>query len=56
MTAIPFRRSKFLTGDLSAGQLILIRDNGTTAQCGVVIVAEVTLTDNEDSTYGLTFD
>lgn len=56
MTAIPVRRSKFVTGDLSTGQLILIRDNGTTAQCGVVIVTGVTLTDNEDSTYTISFE
>lgn len=56
MTAVPFRRSKFVTGDLSTGQLILIRDNGKTAQCDVVIVTGVALTDNEDSTYDLTFD
>lgn len=53
---IPNLGPKFVSGDLSTGQLILIRDNGTTARCGVVIVTDVTLTDNADGTADLTFD
>lgn len=53
MTAIPFRRAKFVTGDLSTGQLILTRDDGTTAECGVLIVSGVTVTDNGDGTFDI---
>lgn len=53
MTAIPVKRSKFITGDLSTGQLILTRDNGTTAVCGVLMMTGVTVTDNEDGTWTL---
>ena len=38
------------------GRLVLTRDDGSTAFCGVVIVRGVSLTDNEDSTFDLVFD
>mgnify|MGYP001438367648 CR=1 FL=1 len=51
MTAIPIRRSKFTSGTMTDGRLLLIRDNGTTARCGVVIIRDATLTDNGDGTW-----
>lgn len=46
--------SRFVSGSLEDGQLVLTRDNGTTTRCRVVIHMG-TLTDNSDSTYTLTF-
>ena len=51
MTAIPVRRSKFTSGTMTDGRLVLIRDNGTAARCGVVIIRNATLTDNGDGTW-----
>jgi len=51
VTAIPIRRSKFTSGTMTDGRLLLIRDNGTTARCGVVIIRDATLTDNGDGTW-----
>lgn len=54
MTAIPVRRSRFVTGTMTDGRLVLIRDNGTAARCGVVIIRNATLTDNSDGTFDIT--
>ena len=54
MTAIPVRRSRFVTGAMTDGRLVLIRDNGTAARCGVVIIRNATLTDNGDGTFDIT--
>jgi hypothetical protein len=48
--------SKFVAGQADTGRLILTRDDGSTARCGVVIVQGATLTDNNDSTFDLSFD
>lgn len=48
--------SKFVSGTAATGRLVLTRDDGSTAVCGVVIVQGATLTDNGDITYDLTFD
>jgi hypothetical protein len=48
--------SKFVAGQADTGRLVLIRDDLSTAVCGVVIVQGATLTDNADLTFDLTFD
>lgn len=48
--------AKFIGGSADSGQLILLREDGSQARCGVVIVQGASLTDNEDSTFDLTFD
>jgi hypothetical protein len=50
------KSAKFIYGHADAGQLVLTRDDNTTAHCGVVIVQGATLTDNNDSTVDVTFD
>lgn len=47
---------KFVAGSADTGRLILLREDGSTAQCGVVIVQGVSLTDNSDLTFDLSFD
>jgi len=56
VTARPSPYSKYVWGDLSTGRLVLIREDGSRAPCGVVIFQGATLTDNSDSTYDLTFN
>lgn len=54
MTTLGF---KFVDGTATTGRIVLQRGNGSTAELlNVVIVQGVTLTDNEDSTFDLTFD
>lgn len=48
--------AKFVGGQADSGRLFLTRDDGTTVRCGVILVQGVTLTDNDDSTFDLTFD
>lgn len=48
MTALPVP-NRFISGDLSTGRLILTRQDGSTARCGVIICTG-TLTDNGDGT------
>ena len=48
--------AKFVGGSADSGRLVLLREDGSTARCGVVIVQGATLTDNEDLTFDLTFD
>lgn len=48
--------AKFVGGQANTGRLVLLRDDGSTSRCGVVIVQGVSITDNEDSTVDLTFD
>jgi hypothetical protein len=48
--------AKFVRGQADTGRLVLTREDGSTARCGVVIVQGATLTDNSDSTYDLSFD
>lgn len=47
---------KFVSGTADTGRLILTREDGSRVRCGVLIVQGVTLTDNGDSTFDLTFD
>lgn len=56
MTSRRIPGPRFVSGSADTGRLILLREDGSTARCGVVIVQGVILTDNEDSTYDLTFD
>ena len=42
----------FVGGTLATGRLVLIRQSGSTARCGVVMCTG-TLTDNEDLTFDL---
>lgn len=48
--------AKFVGGTADTGRLILLQEDGSQARCGVVIVKGVSLTDNEDSTFDMTFD
>ena len=48
--------SRFVSGQADTGRLVLTREDGSTAMCGVVIVRGVSLVDNTDSTFDLTFD
>lgn len=50
------RGPRFEFGTADTGRLVLTRDDGSTAVCGVVIVRGVSLVDNEDSTFDLVFD
>ena len=45
------RGPRFESGTADTGRLVLTRDDGSTAVCGVVIVKGVSLADNEDSTF-----
>lgn len=57
MTARPKPYAKYVSGDLSTGQLFLIREDGSRAVCSrFVIFRGVSLTDNSDSTFDLNFD
>lgn len=51
MTAIPFTKSKFVSGFMTDGRLVLVREDGTTARCGVVIMSGAALVDNGDGTW-----
>ena len=48
--------SRFVSGTVETGRVVLEREDGSTAGFGVVMVRGVSLTDNEDSTFDLTFD
>ena len=51
------RGPRFEFGHADTGRLVLTRDDGSTAVCGVVIVRGVSVVvDNEDSTSDLVFD
>lgn len=52
MTPTP-RTAKFVSGSLETGRLILVRNDGSTARCGVLMCLGV-LVDNEDLTYDIT--
>lgn len=52
MTPTP-KGAKFVSGSLETGRLILIRDDGSTARCNVLMCLG-TLVDNEDSTFDIT--
>lgn len=56
MTSRRIQGARFVGGSADAGRLILLREDGSRVRCGVVIVQGVSLTDNEDSTFDLTFD
>lgn len=47
--------ARFVGGNADTGRLILLREDGSEARCGAVIVQGVSLTDNEDSTFDLNF-
>jgi hypothetical protein len=47
--------ARVVRGQADTGRLVLIRDDLSTAVCGVVIVQGASITDNEDSTFDLTF-
>ena len=49
------RGSRFELGTAETGRLVLTRDDGSTAVCGVVIVQGGSLTDNADLTFDLDF-
>lgn len=55
MTSRRIPGPRFIGGNADTGRLILVREDGSQARCGVVIVQGVTLTDNEDSTVDLNF-
>lgn len=42
----------FVSGSLATGRLVLARESGSAARCGVLMCLG-TLTDNEDGTYDL---
>ena len=48
--------AKFVAGSANTGQLVLEREDGSIAACGVVIVRATSVTDNSDSTFNLVFD
>jgi hypothetical protein len=49
--------SKFVAGTAETGRIVLERSDGSTAELpGVVMVRGVSLTDNEDCSFDLTFD
>jgi hypothetical protein len=53
MTQVP----KFVSGTAQTGRIVLERSNGSTAQIpDLVIVRDVSLVDNADSTFDLVFD
>ena len=47
--------SRFVSGDLSSGQLVLRRDDGSAEVLPVLIFKNATLSDNGDSTFDLVF-
>jgi hypothetical protein len=47
---------QFVGGQADTGRLVLTRDDGSTAVCGVVIVQGASLIDNADSTFDFNFD
>lgn len=53
ITSTP-KPDRFVSGALTDGRLVLVRESGSTARCGVLMCLG-TLTDNEDGTYELTF-
>jgi hypothetical protein len=53
---LPVAGPNAVSGTASTGRLILIRADGSVGRCGVVVVKGAALTDNEDSTFDLTFD
>ena len=48
----PPKPDPFVSGTLTAGRLVLVRESGSTARCGVLMFYG-TLTDNEDLTFDL---
>ena len=50
------RGLRFESGTADNGRLVLIREGGSAAVCGVVMVKGVSLVDNDDSTFDLVFD
>lgn len=50
--------SPFVSGSAEDGQIVLTRSNGSSEQLppGLVIVSGVTLTQNNDPSFDLTFD
>lgn len=50
------RGVKFVSGQAETGRVVLIREDGSRAECPIVICDGATLTDNGDSTYMLSFD
>ena len=50
MTKSAITPNPFVSGTLATGRLVLIRQSGSTASCGVVMCTG-TLTDNEDLTF-----
>jgi hypothetical protein len=48
--------ARFVRGQADTGRLVLIREDLSIARLPVVIVQGATLTDNEDSTFDVTFD
>lgn len=55
MTSRRIQGARFVGGNAETGRLILLREDGSQARCGVVIVQGATLTDNENSTFDVTF-
>lgn len=48
--------ARFVGGFADTGRLVLLREDGSQARCGVVIVQGVSLTDNGDVSFDLSFD
>ena len=49
--------SKFAFGTADTGRLVLTREDGSVAVCGVVLMRrDVSFVDNEDSTFDLVFE
>jgi len=44
----------FVSGTLATGRLVLVRESGSTARCGVLMCLG-TLTDNSDGTFDINF-
>jgi len=54
MTTSRIAADQFVSGTLATGRLILTRESGSTASCGVIMCTG-TITDNLDGTYDLDF-
>ena len=47
---------KFVGGTAETGRIVLERGDGSTEQLPDVVIVRASLTDNEDSTFDVTFD
>ena len=57
MTTRRVTGSKFVFGTADTGRLVLTREDGSVAVCGVALMRRaVSFVDNEDSTFDVVFD